>query len=82
VTDLQMPKMDGHVLLEHVSRRYPDVIRIVHSSRIDTHSAAFLGHLAHEVLVKPASAMQILTTTNRAMERSVWNHPPASARVG
>ena len=83
LTDLSMPRMDGLLLLELASRRYPSLRRLVHSSRIGTHSPEQVGRLAHEVLVKPASAMQILSTTNRAMEQSTWaQDAPASVRYG
>jgi two-component system response regulator YesN len=82
LTDLHMPVMNGLVLLDHLTKRYPETVRVVHSSRIDTLGKQFLRHLAHDVLLKPATAMDILKATNWAMEHSVWSAASARGTAG
>ena len=82
MTDLHMPVMNGLTLLDHLTKRHPETVRIVHSSRIDTMGKQFIKHLAHEVLLKPATAMEILRVTNWAMEHSVWSAASSRGQAG
>jgi YesN/AraC family two-component response regulator len=82
MTDLHMPQMHGLTLLDHLTKRHPETVRLVHSSRIDTVGKQFLKHLAHDVLLKPASASEILRITNWAMEHSVWVAASARGQAG
>ena len=82
VTDLHMPVMNGVALLDQLTKHHPETVRIVHSSRIDTMGKQFLKHLAHDVLLKPASAADILRVTNWAMEHSVWAGASARGQAG
>jgi two-component system response regulator YesN len=82
MTDLHMPVMNGLTLLDHLTKRFPETVRLVHSSRIDTMGQQFLKHLAHDVLLKPATASEILRITNWAMEHSVWSAASARGQAG
>lgn len=54
VTDLEMPGLDGLGLLQRVQNEHPEVVRLVHSSRIETQDPEQLRPLAQGALEKPA----------------------------
>lgn len=82
MTDLSMPVMNGLALLDRLTKHHPETVRIVHSSRIDTMGKQFLKHLAHDVLLKPATSKEILRVTNWAMEHSVWSVASSRGQAG
>src|SRR5690606_14124444 len=67
VTELNLPGVSGLTLLSQVAARDPHLIRIVHSSQVDTMGGDLIGRLAHAVLHKPASTHRILSTLRNAL---------------
>jgi DNA-binding NtrC family response regulator len=53
VTDLHMPQGSGLMLLERLKTEQPSVMRVVHSSHVESLSAEQAHDLAHAVLRKP-----------------------------
>jgi two-component system response regulator YesN len=81
MTDLHMPGMSGLALLDELTRSHPETVRLIHSSRTDTLGQQLSKRLVHGVLLKPASASDILTITNWAMEHSTWVAASARGRA-
>ena len=74
VTDMRMPGMDGPALLEAVSAKYPDVVRIVLSGQADQEAVLRAVSPMHQYLSKPCDAEKLRTTVSRACElRDVLN---------
>src|SRR5690606_25111983 len=69
ITDLHMPRVNGWALLYRLFEDHPDTLRIVHSSHDGTISGGSVGRLAHRVLPKPATAMDILELTAWALSQ-------------
>lgn len=59
VCDLRMPGMDGVSLLEYVSKKYPDVIRIVLTGDGGCERALRARELSHRFLEKPYNAARL-----------------------
>ncbi len=67
VTDLRMPGMDGAALLEIVSMRWPQTIRIVLSAYEDPKVMARLIPIAHQYLSKPCEPGQLEALIDRCL---------------
>ena len=66
VTDLKMPEMDGSQLLQIVSEKYPDVIRIILSGHSEEEMVIKTVGTAHQYLAKPCDAELLKATVQRA----------------
>ncbi len=66
VSDVRMPGMDGVDLLERVSEKWPDVIRIILSGHANEDSTRRATGVAHQYLAKPCSADQLRETVQRS----------------
>jgi CheY-like chemotaxis protein len=53
VTDLHMPVLDGASLLSRLKTEQPSVIRVIHSSHVESLTPERALDLAHAVLAKP-----------------------------
>ena len=67
VTDLEMPVLDGIGLLQRMRSEHPKVIRLVHSSRIETDGPERLGSLAQGALAKPAHPDRLIQLIESAL---------------
>ncbi|HVP45196.1 MAG TPA: response regulator [Bryobacteraceae bacterium] len=67
VTDMRMPGMDGATLLDHVMRRYPDIVRMVLSGQSDLESVIKSAGVTHQYLSKPCSIESLKDAVNRAV---------------
>ena len=67
VTDMRMPGMDGAMLLGEVTRRYPDVLRMVLSGQSDLESVVKSAGAAHQYLTKPCSVQVLRDAVNRTV---------------
>ena len=67
VTDMRMPGMDGAALLDEVTRRYPDTLRLVLSGQSDLESVVKSAGVAHQYLSKPCSIDALKDAVNRAV---------------
>lgn len=83
VTDMRMPAMDGAQLLNIVSERWPQTIRIVLSGYAEEQQAAQLLPVAHQYLSKPCDAQQLENAINRCMPlHELLTEPRLRAVVG
>jgi len=80
LTDIRMPEMDGIALLQEVSRRFPDMARIVMTAYAEFDTAvAAMKNGAFDYILKPFS-FDVLSVTIRnalhkkAMERQLQDH--------
>jgi len=69
VTDLNMPEMDGVVLLNIVRQRYPGVARLVHSAHIEAFGPEVLRELCGAMLAKPAGVSELVQALEVASHR-------------
>jgi putative nucleotidyltransferase with HDIG domain len=67
VTDMRMPGIDGAMLLGEVTRRYPDVLRMVLSGQSDLESVVKSAGAAHQYLTKPCSIQVLRDAVNRTV---------------
>ena len=76
VTDMRMPEMDGAELLEHVSDKYPNMIRIVLSGEADQSSVLKAVGPMHQYLSKPCDPKLLKSTLHQAFTmRNTLNSP-------
>jgi DNA-binding NtrC family response regulator len=67
VTDLEMPGLDGLELLLRVQTEHPHVVRLVHSSRIDSEDSESLRRLAQGAVAKPAHPSHLISLIESAL---------------
>lgn len=67
VTDMRMPGMDGATLLGEVTRRHPDVLRMVLSGQSDLESFVKSAGATHQYLTKPCSVQVLRDAVNRTV---------------
>jgi putative nucleotidyltransferase with HDIG domain len=83
VTDMRMPAMDGAKLLEIVSVRWPQAIRIVLSGYSELDQTARLVPLAHQYLSKPCQPQQLENVIDRCLLlHELLNQPRLREIVG
>ena len=80
ITDLVMPGANGMAVLYQLQQHQPQAIRIVHSSHVELLKSGSLGRLAHRVLPKPASAIDVLALTTWARQQQLHPEAPKSTR--
>lgn len=66
VSDMQMPGMDGSQLLDAVSKRHPNTVRIVLSGHAEREAVLRLVGPAHQYLSKPCNAEELRNAISRA----------------
>ncbi|MGK7346318.1 MAG: HDOD domain-containing protein [Candidatus Nitrospinota bacterium M3_3B_026] len=66
VTDMRMPGMDGAQLLDEVSNRYPQIVRIVLSGQSDREMIFKSVGPAHQYLTKPCDADTLKAVVGKA----------------
>lgn len=69
VTDLHMPKSDGLALLERLKAEQPAVMRVIHSSHVESLTTEQAQELAHAVLRKPARPEEPLLILDWALDQ-------------
>ena len=69
VTDLHMPKSSGLLLLERLKAEQPAVMRVIHSSHVESLSAEQTQELAHAVLRKPCRPDEPLSILDWALDQ-------------
>lgn len=83
VTDMRMPGMDGAKLLEIVSGRWPETIRIVLSGYAELQQTVRLVPLAHQYLSKPCQPQQLENVIDRCLLlHELLNQPGLRSLVG
>ena len=69
VTDLHMPVLDGIALLERLKSKQPTVMRVIHSSHVESLSPDQTHELAHAVLGKPGRPDELVVVLEWAIEQ-------------
>jgi putative nucleotidyltransferase with HDIG domain len=83
VTDMRMPGMDGAKLLELVSERWPETVRVVLSGYADLQQTMRLVPVAHQYLSKPCQPQQLENMIDRCLLlHELLNQPGLRALVG
>lgn len=83
VTDMRMPGMDGAELLQSVSERWPETIRIVLSGYAESQQALRLVPVAHQYLSKPCDAQRLVSAIDGCLHlHALLPHPELRALVG
>jgi CheY-like chemotaxis protein len=71
VTDLQMPVHDGVSLLGRLKAEHPTLMRVIHSSHVESLEQDQLQDLAHAVVAKPGRPEELIEVLEWAVsERS------------
>jgi len=66
--DLNMPHVDGHRLLDTVSREYPDIPVIIVTGAVDVETAVrCIKAGAFDYILKPVEEERLITAVNRAL---------------
>lgn len=68
VSDMRMPGMSGAELLEQVSERYPDMVRLILSGHSEEASVIQAVPFAHQFLSKPCDVEMIKRVITRALK--------------
>jgi two-component system response regulator YesN len=68
VTDIHMPVQDGLALLRRLKTEHPTLMRVIHSSHVESLSPDQAQDLAHAVLAKPGRADELVSVLEWAVE--------------
>jgi CheY-like chemotaxis protein len=69
VTDLNMPVVDGITLLRRLKTERPSLMRVVHSSHVESLSAEQANELAHALLSKPSRPDELVRILDWAIDQ-------------
>ena len=69
VTDLHMPVIDGVALLGRLKTEQPSVMRVIHSSHVESLTPEQSQDLAHAVLTKPGRPDELLVVLEWAIDQ-------------
>ena len=67
VTDLHMPGLDGAALLGRLKTEQPNVMRVIHSSHVESLTPEQTQDLAHAVLTKPGRPDELVVVLEWAL---------------
>lgn len=69
VTDLHMPVFDGISLLKRLKTEQPSLMRVVHSSHVESLTAEQADEFAHALLSKPSRPDQLVSVLEWAIDQ-------------
>jgi CheY-like chemotaxis protein len=69
VTDLHMPAIDGITLLRRLKTEQPSVMRVIHSSHVESLIPGQADELAHAVLTKPGRPDELVVVLEWAIDQ-------------
>ena len=69
VTDLHMPVLDGLGLLARLKAEQPNVMRVIHSSHVESLAPEQAQELAHAVLAKPGRPDELVVVLEWAIDQ-------------
>lgn len=69
VTDLHMPGLDGVALLARLKTEQPTLMRVIHSSHVESLAPGLAEQLAHAVLTKPGRPDELVVVLDWALEQ-------------
>jgi CheY-like chemotaxis protein/HD-like signal output (HDOD) protein len=81
VSDMRMPGMDGAELLTNVSRRHPEVARVVLSGHIEPAAAIQVAVAGHRFLTKPSDAESLIAVIEQLLVRTSSAHQNEARRL-
>jgi CheY-like chemotaxis protein len=81
VSDMRMPGMDGAELLTNVSRRHPEVARVVLSGHIEPAAAIQVAVAGHRFLTKPSDAESLIAVIEQLLIRTSRAHQSEARRI-
>jgi CheY-like chemotaxis protein/HD-like signal output (HDOD) protein len=81
VSDMRMPGMDGAELLTAVSRRHPEVARVVLSGHIEPAAAIQVSVAGHRFLTKPSDAESLIAVIEQLLIRTSGEHQSEARRI-
>ena len=81
VSDMRMPGMDGAELLTNVSRRHPEVARVVLSGHIEPAAAIQVAVAGHRFLTKPSDADSLIAVIEQLLIRTSSAHQSEARRI-
>ncbi|GAA3334795.1 response regulator [Amorphoplanes nipponensis] len=81
VSDMRMPGMDGAELLTAVSRRHPEVARVVLSGHIEPAAAIQVAVAGHRFLTKPSDADSLIAVIEQLLVRTSGAHRSEARRI-
>ncbi len=69
VTDLHMPVLDGMALLRRLKAEQPSLMRVIHSSHVESLLPGQAEELAHAVLTKPGRPDELVVVLEWAIDQ-------------
>ena len=69
VTDLHMPGVDGVELLTRLKTEQPSVMRVIHSSHVESLDREELEELSHAVVTKPGRPDELVMVLEWALDQ-------------
>lgn len=69
ITDLHMPATDGIMLLDRLKTEQPSLMRVIHSSHVESLNEEPDGEVAHAVLPKPCRPDEIVNVLDWALDQ-------------
>jgi len=79
--DLNMPHLDGHRLLDTISREYPDIPVIIVTGAVDVETAVrCIKAGAFDYILKPVEEERLITAVNRAIAFQELKHENIALR--
>jgi HD-like signal output (HDOD) protein len=81
VSDMRMPGMDGADLLTHVSKRHPEVARVVLSGHTEQEAAIKVAVAGHRFLNKPSDAESVTSVIEQLLVTTSPAHSAAVRRI-
>jgi DNA-binding NtrC family response regulator len=69
VTDLHMPVLDGMALLARLKTEQPSLMRVIHSSHVESLTPDQCQELAHAVLAKPGRPDELVVALEWAIDQ-------------
>jgi CheY-like chemotaxis protein/HD-like signal output (HDOD) protein len=81
VSDMRMPGMDGAELLTAISRRHPQVARVVLSGDIEPEAAIQVAVAGHRFLTKPSDVQSLVAVIEQLLVRTSSAHRDEARRI-
>jgi HD-like signal output (HDOD) protein/CheY-like chemotaxis protein len=81
VSDMRMPGMDGAELLTKVSKRHPEVARVVLSGHFEPEAVFKVAAAGHRFLSKPSAAESVISVVEQLLVRTSSSHELEARRI-
>jgi HD-like signal output (HDOD) protein/ActR/RegA family two-component response regulator len=81
VSDMRMPGMDGAELLTNISKRHPEVARVVLSGHIEPAATIKVAVAGHRFLTKPADVESVIGVIEQLLVRTSISHKSEARRI-